>query len=85
MVVLADLGDADAGVVGREGVLGVGEDFLVELFAGSQAAVDDLDVLAGFEAGELDHAVGEVADLDGFAHVEDVDLVAGGHGRGFHH
>ncbi len=85
VVVLADLGDADAGVVRREGVLRVGENLLVEFLAGSQATVHDLDVLAGFEAGEFDHAVGEVADLDGLAHVEDVDLVAGAHRGGFHH
>ena len=72
-------------MVGWEGVLVVGEDFLVELLAWAKAAVFDLDVLVRGEAGELDHPACEVVDLDRFAHVEDKDLITCGHGRCFHH
>lgn len=64
MVIFADLGYADAAVVGREGVFVGGEDFFVEFFAWAKAAVFDLDVFVGDEAGEADHAAGEVVDLD---------------------
>ena len=45
----------------------------------------DLDVLVGLEAREADHSSREVGDFDGGAHVEDEDLVAFAHRRGFHH
>ena len=64
IVVFTDFGDADAAVVGREGVLVVGEDLFVELFAWTKAAVLDLDVNVRSETGESDHAAGKVVDLD---------------------
>ncbi len=70
---------------GGEGVLVVGEDFLVEFFAGPESGVFDLDVLAGLEAGEAYHAFCEVGDLDRRPHIEREDLVALRHRRGFHH
>ena len=79
--VLAYAGDADAVVGGRLGVLGVGEDFLVEFFARTESGVFDLDVLADLEAGQRDHPPGKVVDLDGFAHVEGEDLIALGQGH----
>ena len=69
---------------GGLGVLGVGEDFLVELLARTESGVFDLDVLADLEAGERDHLPGEVVDLDGFAHVEGEYLIALGQGHGLH-
>ena len=51
-------------MVGREGVLVVGEYLFVELFAWTKAAVLDLNVNVWREAGEADHAAGEVIDLD---------------------
>jgi len=72
-------------VVGREGVLAVGEDFLVELLSGTEAAVFYLDVHVRLEACEVDHPSCKVVDLDRLAHVEDEDLVAGAHRRSFHH
>lgn len=48
--VVADLGDADAVVVGREGVLVAGEDLFVEFLARAESAVFDLDVLVGLVA-----------------------------------
>ena len=78
-------GDFDLGVVGFLVVLVFVEQLLVELFAGAQAGMDDFDVLAGGQAGHLDHAAGEVDDFDGLAHVEDVDLAAFAHGAGFEH
>ena len=72
-------------MVGWEGVLVVGEDLLVELFAWAEAAVLDLDVLVRGETCELDHPSGKIIDLDRLAHVEDEDLVAGRHRRCFHH
>ena len=83
--VVADLGDADAVVEGRERVLRIVEDFFVELLAGPQAGVFDLDVLVGREAGEGDHPARELVDLDGLAHVEHDDLGAGGQGGRFEH
>ena len=50
------------------------EDFLVELFAGADAGVLDLDVRALLEAREADEVVGEVHDLYGLAHVEHEEL-----------
>ena len=76
VVVLAYLGDEDAAVVGRDGVLLGGEDFFIEFLAWTETAVLDLDVLVRSEAGKLDHAAGEVVDLHGFSHVEYEDLVA---------
>ena len=67
---------------GGLGVLGVGEDFLVEFLARTESGVFDLDVLADLEAGQRDHLPGEVVDLDGFAHVEGEYLVALGQGHG---
>ena len=64
VVIFADLGDANAAVVGREGVLVVREDFLVELFARAETTVFDLDVFVWSEAGETDHSSGKVIDLD---------------------
>ncbi len=68
----------------REGVLGVREDLLVELLAGTETAVNNLDVDADMEAGEADHPAGQGVYLDGLAHVEDEDLVAGTHRSGLH-
>lgn len=85
VVVFADFGNADAAVVGRKGVLVVGEDFLVELFARAEAAVLDLDVFVRSESCQIYHSSCEVVDLDRFAHVEDEDLVAGAHCGSFHH
>ena len=64
VVVFTDFGDADAAMVGREGVLVVGEYLFVELFAWAKAAVLDLYVNVWREAGEADHAAGKVVDLD---------------------
>ena len=85
IVIFTDFGDADTAVVGREGVLVVGEYLFVEFFAWAKAAVLNLDVNVRRETGESDHAAGKVVDLDGFSHVEDEDLVACGHCRSFHH
>ncbi len=51
-------------MVGREGVLVVGEYLFVELFAWAKAAVLDLYVYVRREAGKADHAAGKVVDLD---------------------
>ena len=64
VVVFTDFGYADAAVIGREGVFVGGENFFVEFFAWAEAAVFDLDVFVGDEAGEADHSAGEVVDLD---------------------
>ena len=72
-------GDIDAVPFGGLVVLLVEEKLLVELFAGAQAGADDL-FLAG--AVEADHLFGQVLDFDRFAHVQDEELAALGHGGG---
>ena len=66
-------------MVGGLGLLGIVEDLFVELLAIAEAGELYLDVLC---SGELDHALGEVDDADGGAHVEDEDLAALAHGTG---
>ena len=51
-------------MVGREGVLVVGEYLFVEFFAWTEAAVLDLYVYVRREASEADHAAGKVVDLE---------------------
>ena len=58
--------------------------FLVELLAGAEARIDDLDVDVGLEAAELYEVAGEGVDPDGAAHIEDEDLAAVGVGAGEH-
>ena len=82
IVVLADGGDHDLVVGSGLGVLAGGEEFLVEFLAVAEAGEFDLHVGA---AGEADHALREVHDLDRFAHVEDIDLAALAHAAGFQH
>ena len=50
--------------------------FLVQLLAGTEAGVRDLDVDVGLVARELDQVAGKGVDLYGLAHVEDEDLAA---------
>ncbi len=70
-------GDVDAVAFGGFVGLFVQEEFLVELFAGTQARADDL-FLAG--AVEADHLFCQVFDFDGLAHVQDEELPAFGDG-----
>lgn len=58
---------------------------LVELLAGTQARVGDLDVHAGAEARQLDEVFGQGVDLHGPAHVQHEDLAAVGVGPRQHH
>jgi len=77
--VLLEVG-ADHAVVGHVDLLVVGgghaflrgEQFLVKFLAPPQAGEGDRDILARFEAREADQVAGEVQNLHGFAHVEDV-------------
>ena len=55
-----------------DGLPGVPE-LLVELLA--RARADELDLDVGLP-GEADHVLGQLDDLHGLAHVEDVDLAA---------
>ena len=80
--VVDGLGLADLVVGGFGGSFGGGEDLLIQLFAGAQAGVFYLDIHLGFEAGEANHAAGEMGNLDGFAHVEHEDFAAVAHGAG---
>ena len=84
IVVFAHLGYLDFGIVGRDGVLFIAEDFLVELLARTETGVLYLDVFAYLVTCQLDHAGGEVDDFDGVAHVEDEDFIAIAQGGGFH-
>ena len=76
-VVLADGGDADLLVERGLGVLLSGEHLLIELLARTQTGVLDLNIL---RTAEEDHALGEVGNLHGFAHVEDENLTTVAHG-----
>lgn len=80
--VVDGLGLANLVVGGFGGAFCRGEDFLVQLFAGAEAGVLNLDILAGLEAGESNHAAGKVGDFDRFAHVEHEDFAAVAHGAG---
>ena len=73
---------ADFVVGGFGGTLSGGEHLLVQLLAGAQTGVLNLDVLIGLEAGQANHAAGEVSNLDRLAHVEHENLAAVAHGAG---
>ena len=72
-------------MVGREGVLLVAEDLLIEFLARTQTGVGDVDVLVRYEACKFDHSPRKACNLDTFAHVKDEDLIACGHRCCFHH
>ena len=78
-VVLSDGGDADLLVERRLGILFGGEHLLVEFLARTQAGVLNLNILRSTEE---DHALGEVGNLHGLAHVENEDLTSVAHGAG---
>ena len=80
MRVVDGLSLANLVVSGFGGTLGGGEHLLVQLLAGAQAGVLNLNVHIGLEAGESNHATGEVGNLDRFAHVEHENLAAVAHG-----
>src|SRR5262245_26549704 len=52
------------------------EKLLIELLPGPEAGIYNLYVRMRLVAGELDHALGEIGDTHGFAHVENHDLAA---------
>ena len=85
VVVFAHFGDADAAVLGLDGVLFVGQQLFVELLARTEAGVFHFDVAVRHEAGEGDHAAGQGVDLDGLAHVEDEYRSALRQRCGFHY
>lgn len=72
-------------MVGRNGVLMIGEYLFVEFFSWTEACVNHLDVLVRDKAGKADHTAGEIVNLDGFSHVEDKDLVSTAHCGCLHH
>ena len=57
-------------------LLGVHEQFLVQLFAGAQTGDLDLHIYARLVAVEAYQAVGQIHDLDRLAHVQHVDAAA---------
>ena len=59
--------------------------FLIQLFAGPQAGVHDLDILPGLESGQLDQVPGQGIDFHGPPHVQHEDLAAVGIGPRQHH
>ena len=85
IVILADLGDADAVVRRRERVLRIRQHLLVELLARTKSRIFNLDILVDLQTGQLDHALGQVGDLHRLTHVEDKNLRSGGHRGGLHH
>ena len=82
VVVLADLGDHNLVMRGRLRIFLRSKKFLVQFLAVAQTREDDLNVRA---AGELDHPLRQVHDLDRLAHVEDIDLAALAHAGGLQH
>ena len=76
-VVFANCGDADLLVERRLGILFGGEHLLVEFLARTQASVLNLNIIRSTEE---DHALGEIGNLHGLAHVEDEDLTTVAHG-----
>ena len=79
---VAASGDPNLRVSRGDQVFGVVEELFIELLAGAQSDVVDGDVLPGLATGESDHLLGEIANLDRLAHVQDEDLTAvPDHGR----
>ena len=79
------LADVDELVVGLGEALLGHELLFIELLAGSEAGIDDLDVHIRLQAGKADHVAGQGIDLHRGAHVEDEDLAPVGIGPGQHH
>ena len=79
VVVLTHGGNHNLGMVRGLGLLGIVEHLLVEFLAIAQAGELYLYALC---TGETDHALGEVDDADGGAHIEHEDLTALAHGTG---
>jgi tetratricopeptide (TPR) repeat protein len=75
----------DAGVLRGHGVV-ANQQLFVELFAGAQAGHFDGDVTVRVglvlhrQARQLDHAAGQIHDLDALAHVQHKHIAATGHG-----
>ena len=63
VAVFTDFGHADTVMTGRKGILGIGEDFLLEFFAWEEAGVFDFDVFIRDKSGEFDHSFREVCYL----------------------
>jgi len=59
--------------------------FFIELLAGAEAGVFDLDVHIRLQAGEADHVAGQGVDLHRGTHIEDEDLTPVGVSAGQHH
>ena len=76
--------DMDLIVVGFTKSLLFHQLFFIELFAGAQAGIDNLDIDIRFIASELDQIAGEGIDLHRGAHIEDEDFAAVGIGAGQH-
>ena len=85
LVELDRVADVDQVVVGLLKALFRHELLLIELLAGAQARVLDLDVHVRLEAGELDQVPRQGVDLDGAAHVQHEDLAALGVDPRHHH
>src|SRR6185312_8757401 len=73
---LAMLRQENLGMLGGAVIFQRVEQFLEQLLAGAQAGVDDRNFASRLLAGEADHLLGQVADLDRFAHVQGKDLAA---------
>ena len=59
--------------------------FLIQLFAGPQAGIHDLDILSGLESRQFDQVPGQGIDFHGPPHVQHEDLAAVGIGPRQHH
>ena len=78
------LRNAQLVVMRRQGLLGIGEQFFVELLARTQASVFDADL--GFaRAREADHVAREIRDLHRLPHVEHENLATLAHRRRLQH
>ena len=69
---LVGLGRHDSGDADLDGGLLGGEQDFVQPLARPHSGEDDLDIVPGLQAGQPDHALGEIDDLDRLAHVEHV-------------
>ena len=66
-------------------VLLVGEEFLVEFFAGTESDFLDLDIHIGAQPCKRNHARSQIVDFHRFAHIEDIDFATVAHTSGFKH
>ena len=76
--------DKDHLVVGGIQLFRLDQELLVELLAGTEADLDDIDILIGLQAAQADHALRQIQDPDRLAHIQSVQVAVLRHGSAGH-